>query len=51
MLYTKLDAVYCDNHTEHTNALCGHNVEICELLNMVVYIVTIGLLRFQLLEL
>jgi hypothetical protein len=24
MLFGETVAVYCENHTEHTNALCGH---------------------------
>jgi hypothetical protein len=27
MLFRETVAVYCENHTEHTNALCGQNVE------------------------
>jgi translation initiation factor IF-1 len=27
MLFRKTVAVYCENHTEHTNALCGQNEE------------------------
>jgi hypothetical protein len=27
MLFGKTVAVYCENHTEHTNTLCGHNAE------------------------
>jgi hypothetical protein len=27
MLFGKTVAVYCENHTEHTNTLCGQNVE------------------------
>jgi hypothetical protein len=27
MLFTEIIAVYCENHTEHTNTLCGHNAE------------------------
>jgi hypothetical protein len=26
MLFGKTVAVYCENHTEHTNTLCGQNV-------------------------
>jgi hypothetical protein len=25
MLFGETVAVYCENHTEHTNTLCGHN--------------------------
>jgi hypothetical protein len=28
MLFRETVAVYCENHTEHTNALCGGNEEI-----------------------
>jgi hypothetical protein len=27
MLFGKTDAVYCENHTEHINTLCGQNAE------------------------
>jgi hypothetical protein len=27
MLFRETVAVYCENHTEHTNTLCGQNVE------------------------
>jgi len=27
MLYREIIAVYSDIHTEHTNSLCGQNVE------------------------
>jgi hypothetical protein len=27
MLFGERVAVYCENHTEHTNALCGQNAE------------------------
>jgi hypothetical protein len=27
MLCRETVAVYCENHTEHTNTLCGHNAE------------------------
>jgi hypothetical protein len=27
MLYGETVAVYCENHTEHTDTLCGQNVE------------------------
>jgi hypothetical protein len=26
MLFREIIAVYCENHTEHTNTLCGQNV-------------------------
>jgi hypothetical protein len=28
MLFREIIAVYCENHTEHTNALCGQNAEL-----------------------
>jgi hypothetical protein len=28
MLFTETVAVYCENHKEHTNALCEQNAEI-----------------------
>jgi hypothetical protein len=27
MLFGETVAVYCENHTEHTNTLCGQNAE------------------------
>jgi hypothetical protein len=27
MLFRGIIAVYCENHTEHTNTLCGQNAE------------------------
>jgi hypothetical protein len=27
MLFRETVAVYCENHTEHTNTLCGQNAE------------------------
>jgi hypothetical protein len=27
MLFRETVAVYCENHTEHTDALCGQNAE------------------------
>jgi lipoate-protein ligase B len=27
MLFEETVAVYCENHTEHTDTLCGQNVE------------------------
>jgi hypothetical protein len=41
MLFRETVAVYCENRTEHTNRLCGQNVEICtSMLKQVVHIVT-----------
>jgi hypothetical protein len=28
MLFRETVAVYCENHTEHTDTLCGQNAEI-----------------------
>jgi hypothetical protein len=27
MLFREIIAVYCENHTEHINTLCGYNAE------------------------
>jgi flagellar basal body-associated protein FliL len=27
MMFREIIAVYCENHTEHTNTLCGQNAE------------------------
>jgi hypothetical protein len=40
MLFRETVAVYCENHTEHTNTLCGQNAEFYSVLNQVVYRVT-----------
>jgi hypothetical protein len=29
MLFGETVAVYCENHTEHIDTLCGQNVEFC----------------------
>jgi hypothetical protein len=29
MLFGETVAVYCDNHTEHTDTLCGKNAVFC----------------------
>jgi neutral trehalase len=29
MLFRETVAVYCENHTEHMNTLCGQNAEFC----------------------
>jgi hypothetical protein len=39
MLFGETVAVYCENHTEHTDTLCGKNTEIL-MLKQMVYIVT-----------
>jgi hypothetical protein len=41
MLFGETVAVYCENHTEHTDTLCGQNVEFY-MLNQVVGLVTTG---------
>jgi hypothetical protein len=46
MLFGETVALHCENHTEHTNTLCGQNVEF-GVLKRVAYIVTTGLLRFK----
>jgi hypothetical protein len=33
ILFRKIIAFYCENHTKHTNTLCGQNVEV-EVLNV-----------------
>jgi hypothetical protein len=40
MLFREIIAVYCENHTEHMNTLCGQNVELVNV-KQVVYMVTI----------
>ena len=42
MLYGEIIAVCSEIHTEHTNTLCGQNVELLNV-KLVVYIVTTGL--------
>jgi hypothetical protein len=39
MLFGETAPVYCENHTEHTNAMCGQNVEFLNV-KEVVHIVT-----------
>jgi hypothetical protein len=29
ILFREMIAVYCENHTEHTNTLCGQHAEFC----------------------
>jgi hypothetical protein len=38
MLFREISDVYCENHTKHTNTLCGQNAEF-SMLKRVVYIV------------
>jgi hypothetical protein len=33
MLFGKTVAVYCENHMEHTNTLCGQNVEFLNVIS------------------
>jgi hypothetical protein len=42
MLFRETVAIYCDNHMEHANTLCGQNAEFGMLIP-VVYIVTTGI--------
>jgi hypothetical protein len=28
MLFMETNDVYCENHTEHTDTLCGHNAQV-----------------------
>jgi hypothetical protein len=42
MLFRKTTAVYYENHTKHTNVLCGKNAEFY-MVGQVVHMVTIGL--------
>jgi hypothetical protein len=46
MLVRETVAVYCENHTGHTDTLCGQNAEFC-VLKRVVYIVTTGHYRVK----
>jgi hypothetical protein len=45
MLYNEIIAVCSQIHTTHINTLCGQNVELLNVKNLVVHIVTTGLLR------
>jgi hypothetical protein len=40
MLFKETGAVYCENHTEHTNTLCGQTEEIISVFKRVVHILT-----------
>jgi hypothetical protein len=31
MLFKEAVAVYCENHTEHINTLCGQNAKFCNI--------------------
>jgi hypothetical protein len=35
MLFRETVAVYRENHTEHTDTLCGQNAEFCNIYNSV----------------
>jgi hypothetical protein len=43
MLFGETVAVYCENHTEHTDTLCVQNVEFLMLIHVVCIITTVGL--------
>jgi hypothetical protein len=45
MLFGETVAVYCENHTEHINTLCGQNAEC--VLKQVVHTVTTGLRKVK----
>jgi hypothetical protein len=40
MLFGETVAVYCENHTEHTDTLCGQNAQRFSVLQRVVHIAT-----------
>ena len=46
MLYREIIAVCSQIHTEHTNTLCGQNVELLNV-KLAVHIVTTGLQRVK----
>jgi hypothetical protein len=39
MLFREIIAVYCENHTEHTNTLCGQHADVFLRLKQAVHIV------------
>jgi hypothetical protein len=41
MLFEGTVTVHCENHTEHTDTLCGQNAESFNVLELVVHIVSI----------
>jgi predicted Zn-dependent protease with MMP-like domain len=41
MLFREMISVYCENHTEHINTLCGQNVEFLILDRAGMYIVNL----------
>jgi hypothetical protein len=38
MLFKKTVAVYCENHTEHTDTLCGQNAEFFNIYKSSLYL-------------
>jgi hypothetical protein len=40
MLFRETVAVYCENHTEHTDTLCGQNAEFIASKQMVHIVIT-----------
>jgi hypothetical protein len=49
MLFREIIAVYCENHTEHINTLCGQNIQPFTL-KQLVHIVTAVLERVEKLD-
>jgi hypothetical protein len=49
MLFEETVAVYCENHMEHTNTLCGKNAEF-KYFRAVVHVVTTGFYRVKISE-
>jgi hypothetical protein len=47
MLFKEIIAVYCENHTEHTNTLWGQNAEVIGMLKKLVRNVKTGFYRFN----
>jgi hypothetical protein len=43
MLFGKMVAVYCENHTEHTDTVCVGRMQSFSMLKQVVHILTTGL--------
>jgi hypothetical protein len=46
MLFRGTVAVYCENHTEHTNTLCGLNAQFCNIYKFSPYL-TVDTLRLR----
>jgi hypothetical protein len=46
MLFRETVAVYCENHTEHTNTLCEQNAEFCNIYKSSSYL-TENILRLR----